>query len=197
MPRQSFWEYSPSHGTAFHSSRSVSVHNIVNAETLTARAPFRNYAKPIRGSIPSRAFHRTYSSSHKRYGKVSSTLSSMTTRYPGSSHERYSWRQFCMNTSSWSLKRCSKKSRRLSAKNSSGRSVQKNTNFFAQNLGNLALVYFGTCIHSVLCVVLCKCERIWALPQSFHMAAAISASSAVDMSVISDRGTCAGHSLKR
>ena len=38
--------------------------------------------------------HRTYSSSHKRYGKISSTLSSMITRYPGSSHERYSWRQF-------------------------------------------------------------------------------------------------------
>ena len=40
---------------------------------------------------------------------------------------------------------------------------QKNTKIFTQNLGNLALVYFGTCIHSVLCVVLCKRERIWAL----------------------------------
>ena len=40
---------------------------------------------------------------------------------------------------------------------------KKNTKILAQNLGILALVYFGTCIHSVLCVVhiLCKCERIW------------------------------------
>ena len=120
----------PFHTVPLFIAVALSRYAISLMQKVAARAPFRNYAKPIRGSIPSRAFHRTYSSSHKRYGKVSSTLSSMTTRYPGSSHERYSWRQFCMNTSSWSLKRCSKKSRRLSAKNSSGRLVQKKYKIF-------------------------------------------------------------------
>ena len=61
-----------------------------------------------------------------------------------------------MNTSSWSLKRCSKKSRRLSAKNSSGRLVQKKYKIFCTKIRKFCASLFWDLYP--LCTVRCTVQ---------------------------------------